>query len=86
MARAWPACSRRRKPPIAVPFIHIADRISRRWLDRTANPHAAKIAAVGRHLARPGAHFLNLSYEWGCTTAVAADPAAPGQRLIRTLD
>lgn len=68
------------------PVIWVADRISRRWLNRSANPHATEIAAVGRRLGRPGAHFLNLSYEWGCTTAVAPDPAGPGQRLNRTLD
>lgn len=67
-------------------FIRFADGVSRRWLARTANPHAREIAAVGERLGRPGAHFLNLSYEWGCTSAVAADPAGPGLRLIRTLD
>jgi hypothetical protein len=30
--------------------------------------------------------MLNLSYEWGCTTGVAADPAGAGMRLLRTLD
>jgi hypothetical protein len=29
---------------------------------------------------------LNLSYEWGCTSAVAPDPSGIGNRLLRTLD
>jgi hypothetical protein len=86
MATACHVCLRRQRPLIAVRSSGIADRISRRWLTRTANPYASEIAAVGNSLDRPGAHFLNLSYEWGCTAAVAEDPAALGQRLIRALD
>jgi hypothetical protein len=29
---------------------------------------------------------MNFSFEWGCTTGAAPDPAAPGVRLLRTLD
>ncbi len=64
----------------------LADRISRAWLVRSGNPYLDEIDAVAARLGRPGAHMLNLSYEWGCTTAVAADPAGAGMRLLRTLD
>jgi hypothetical protein len=30
--------------------------------------------------------MLNMSYEWSCTSGVAADPAGAGMRLLRTLD
>lgn len=64
----------------------VADRISRAWLARNRNPYLDEIDAVAAGLGQPGAHMLNLSYEWGCTTAVAADPAGAGMRLLRTLD
>ena len=38
-------------------------------------------ASAGR-----GVHMLNLSFEWFCTSSVAADPAGGGVRLLRTLD
>ena len=62
-----------------------ADRRSQRWLQRAGNPLLPEIEAVAREVGRPGAWLLNLSYEWGCTTAVAADPAG-GMRMLRTLD
>ena len=33
-----------------------------------------------------GGWFMNMSYEWGCTTGVAAEPGGQGMRLLRTLD
>jgi hypothetical protein len=64
----------------------LGDRISRRWLERTANPYLDEIAAVARTVGRPGAHLLNLSYEWTCTSGVGPDPDGDGSRLLRTLD
>jgi len=64
----------------------LGDRISRRWLERTANPYLGEIAAVARMVGRPGAHLLNLSYEWTCTSSVGPDPDGDGSRLLRTLD
>ena len=66
--------------------VAFADHRSRRWLERADNPLRHEIAAVADAVARPGAHLLNLSYEWGCSAAVAPDPAGPGMRLLRTLD
>jgi hypothetical protein len=66
--------------------LRLADRTSRRWLARTANPFLAEIDAIASLLGRPGVHTLNLSFEWGCTTGVFADPATGRPRMLRTLD
>jgi hypothetical protein len=67
-------------------FLAAADRVSRRWAVRNRVPYLAEIAEVAGLLARPGAWMLNLSFEWGCTTAIAAAPDGPGVRMMRTLD
>jgi hypothetical protein len=61
----------------------MGDVLSRRWLARNASPLGPEIAAVAAAIRRPGAHLLNLSYEWGCTCGVAAE-AAPA--MLRVLD
>jgi hypothetical protein len=61
----------------------IGDALSRRWLARNASPLGAEIAAVGGILGRPGAHMLNLSYEWGCTCGIEATGAPV---MLRVLD
>lgn len=66
--------------------IRIADRHSRRWLERTGNPYLPEIDAVAAMIGRPGAHMLNLSFEWACTAAIGPDPDGVGARLLRTLD
>ena len=66
--------------------LRLGDVVSRRWLDKTANPYRHEIEAVAARAGRPGAHLLNLSYEWTCTSAVGADPSGPGNRLLRILD
>lgn len=67
-------------------MVAIADRLSRRWLLRTGNPYRDEIDAIAAVLKKKGTHLLNLSFEWGCTTAIAPDPAGPGLRMLRTLD
>ncbi|MDJ0980450.1 MAG: hypothetical protein QNI94_02435 [Kiloniellales bacterium] len=67
-------------------LIRFGDRISRRWLERTGNPYLEEIETVARRLGRPGAYFLNLSYEWSCTCAVGPDPTGDQGRLLRVLD
>lgn len=77
------ATARRRYGP--VPLL-VADRLSRRWAEESDLPYRDEIAAIAAAL-RParGAWMLNLSYEWGCTTATVATAAGP-PRLIRALD
>lgn len=76
------AASRRRFTGLG---IRIADRLSRQWLSRAANPYLGEIDAVAGALGSPGAYALNVSYEWACTTAVAATPDG-WPRLLRVLD
>jgi hypothetical protein len=64
----------------------IADRLSRRWLERQENPYLDEIRHVATKLGRPGVYFLNIIYEWACSTSAAPDPAGAGARLIRVLD
>jgi hypothetical protein len=68
------------------PGLRLGDALSRRWLRRNGNPHLAEIETIAARLAKPGGWFLNLSYEWGCTSGVGPDPDGQGCRLVRTLD
>jgi hypothetical protein len=62
------------------------DRISRRWLMKWNNAHLSEIDEIARKLGRPGAYFLSVNYEWGCTCRVAPAPDGSAARLIRVLD
>ncbi|HUH83610.1 MAG TPA: hypothetical protein VLX85_03315, partial [Stellaceae bacterium] len=64
----------------------LGDRASRRWLERQNDPYLPEIRHIAERLGRPGAFFLNIIYEWACSTSVAPDPAGRGMRLIRVLD
>ena len=64
--------------------LKLADRISRRWLIKSGNAHLAEIDAIADKLRQPGAHYLSVNYEWGCTVAVRA--AAGDPELVRVLD
>jgi hypothetical protein len=64
----------------------VADVISRRWLERQQNPYLDEIHRVASGLARPGVYFLNIVYEWACSTSAGPDPRGCGMRLIRVLD
>ena len=62
------------------------DAISRRWLERHGNPYLAEIDHIAAQIDRPGAYFLSVNYEWGCTVGVGAAPDGRSARLARTLD
>ncbi|NIA68306.1 hypothetical protein HBA54_06850 [Pelagibius litoralis] len=68
------------------PVIALGDRLSRRWLENSGNPYLAEIETVARALGRPGAYFLNLSYEWACTCSVGPTARGDASRLTRVLD
>jgi hypothetical protein len=59
------------------------DAVSRRWLARNATPLGPEIEAVAATIRAPGAHLLNLSYEWGCTCGADATGAPV---MLRVLD
>jgi hypothetical protein len=70
-----------------LPFAaRLADQVSRRWLERQANPYRDEIAHIAERLSRRGAYFFNIFYEWACSTSAAPDPCGNGARLIRVLD
>ena len=67
------------------PGLHVMDRFSKAWAHRCATPYLDEIRqACGR--LPTGGWFMNMSYEWGCTTGVAAEPGGGGMRMLRTLD
>jgi hypothetical protein len=69
--------------PLAV---RLGDGISRSWLRRRDDPYYDEISEVAALLGVPGIYFLNLIYEWACSTSAAPDPSGVGVRLIRVLD
>jgi hypothetical protein len=66
--------------------IRMADAVSRRWLARHRSPQLPELDRIAARLGRPGAHYLNVSYEWGCSTAALPSPDGGGARLARVLD
>lgn len=66
-------------------LLGIFDALSARWLARSASPYLHEIEEVALVLGAPGVHFLNVCYEWGCSSGVAAAPGG-GMRLVRVLD
>ncbi|MCU0839852.1 MAG: hypothetical protein MUE49_14200, partial [Rhodospirillales bacterium] len=66
--------------------ISMADAVSRRWLKRWHEPYLAEIDRIAARMGRPGAYFLNVSYEWGCTASAMPAPDGASARLTRVLD
>jgi len=62
------------------------DAVSRKWLTRWNNAQLDEIDRVAAMLARPGAYFLSVNYEWGCTCRVAPSPSGDTARMVRVLD
>jgi len=70
-------------PPAALRGL---DAVSRRWLAKQDSVYLAEIDAVAAYLGRPGAYFLSVNYEWGCTCRVGPSPDGRTARLVRVLD
>ena len=68
------------------PGLVLADWRTKRWAKRLRSPYAGAIRELDRRMGRPGAHLLNYSYEWGCTTGVFDDTVSGGTTMLRTLD
>jgi len=66
--------------------LKIADAVSRRWLEQRHPLYLEEIDRISARIARPGAYFLNLSFEWGCTSSVGPSPDGRSARLMRVLD
>ncbi len=72
--------------PLPSAALRQLDKVSRRWLAKWENAHLAEIDAIAARLARPGAYFFSVNYEWACTCRVAPSPARKSARLVRVLD
>lgn len=66
--------------------VELADAISRRWLARRHPDRLREIDRIAALIGRPGAYFLNVSYEWGCTSSAAPSPDSGAPVLTRVLD
>lgn len=66
-------------------LVRILDRLARAWLKRNRSPYLKEIDALAGRAREPGVFLLNLSYEWGCSTAVKLAPDG-NVVLQRTLD
>ena len=62
------------------PILALMDRRSRTWLARNETPYRAEIDAIATIPGVRGAHGLNISTEWACTSA------SSDGRLVRILD
>jgi hypothetical protein len=66
--------------------VKLADAVSRRWLERWHETYLDEIDRISARIARPGAYFLNVSYEWGCTTSAGPSSDLGSAHLMRVLD
>jgi hypothetical protein len=69
-------------PRVIHPFLPLADAVSRKWLERSASPYTAEVAAIADLAKAPGIFLVNASYEWACTAASCRRSEAP--LLVRT--
>lgn len=68
------------------PALQIVDAVSRRWLERNQSPYLEDICYLAEHAREPGLYYLNVSYEWGCTSAGKVAPDSGSALMMRTLD
>lgn len=66
--------------------LDLADRRTKTWAKPLRSPYADAVRALDRQMGRSGAHLLNYSYEWGCTTGACSDAISGGATMLRTLD
>jgi hypothetical protein len=65
-------------------LLRIADRASRRWLEKADNPYCWEIGRIAEEVGETGAFTMNVCLEWGCTSGVWQSESGP--ILRRTLD
>jgi len=66
--------------------LKIGDAISRRWLERSQNPHLGELDGIAAVIGRPGTYYFNTNYEWSCSTSAGQSPDRRTARLMRVLD
>jgi len=62
------------------------DRFSRWWLVHNSSPYLHEIETLAERSRSAGLYYLNVNYEWGCTTAAKVDSSGRSVALFRTLD
>ena len=70
--RSWlgpTRCSTKRAATFREFALRLADAFQRRWLARWHDPYLQEIDRIAALIDRPGGYFLNVSYEWGCTSS-----------------
>jgi hypothetical protein len=72
-------------PRLSRPFVPLADALARRWLERSASPYTAEVAAIAGLTGASGIFLVNTSYEW-CCTAASCLSGGGAPVLLRTLD
>ncbi len=68
------------------PALRVADAVSRRWLERNQSPYLEEIRYLAEKSREPGLYYLNVSYEWGCTSAGKIAPTGQSELMMRVLD
>ena len=66
--------------------LRIADKIARRWLAERNSPYLAELDELAALSRRPGVYYMNINYEWGCTTAAKVSDHGKSAVLQRALD
>jgi hypothetical protein len=76
----------RAKARYTKPGMIIGDALSRFWLKRSENERLSEIDAAAKIIGRSGAHLLNASYDWACTSAACAADEENAPLFVRILD
>jgi hypothetical protein len=66
--------------------LRLGDRMSRRWLVKSAHPYLDEIDRLAARAGREGIYTFNLAYEWACLGAVGAAGDGDHARFLRVLD
>jgi len=66
--------------------LKIFDTFSKNWIKKNTTPYSKEIAALADLYKKPGTWFLNVSFEWGCTSQVATDLETGHMQILRVLD
>lgn len=74
------------KETLSATTIRWGDRLSERWLARSASPYRRDVESIEHLLQVPGAYVLNLNYEWACTAGCHPRDGSDAMTLYRTLD
>jgi hypothetical protein len=69
---------------LAKVMLPLADRASRRWLEKSNNPYAEEIGLIAGSMREPGFYAMNICAEWACTSGGWQTDAGP--ELKRVLD